>query len=111
YPEELLDNFYQKYGGRDQLAAETASPVLGSLNSAMQLYRLKHEQPEVFRKARYALHLPQYLSFLITGKFYSDITSIGCHTHLWDFRTNTYHRWVEEEGLLPKLAPLVPSDH
>src|SRR5690554_1495185 len=52
YPEELLDNFYQKYGGRDQLAAETASPVLGSLNSAMQLYRLKHEQPEVFREVR-----------------------------------------------------------
>ena len=110
YPEALLEDFYEKYGGRDQLASETASPVLGSLNSAMQLYRLKQEQPEVFRKTRYALHLPQYLSSLVTGKFYSDITSIGCHTHLWDFRRNTYHRWVEEEGILPKQAPLVASD-
>jgi len=110
YPEELLENFYQKYGGRDQLASETASPVLGSLNSAMQLYRLKQEQPEVFRKTKYALHLPQYLSSLITGRFYSDITSIGCHTHLWDYGRNIYHRWVEEEGISEKLAPLVASD-
>lgn len=110
YPEALLDAFYSKYGGRDQLASETASPVLGSLNSAMQLYRVKQEQEELFSKTRYALHLPQFLSSLITGKFYSDITSIGCHTHLWDFRKSTYHQWVEEEGILPKLAPLVGSD-
>lgn len=76
----------------------------------MQLYRLKEERPEVFRKVNYALHLPQYMSFLISGKAYSDITSIGCHTNLWDFTKNDYHEWVEKEGLLTKLAPIVPSD-
>ena len=41
-------------------ARKTASPLLGSLNSGLQLYRLKKEQPEVFQKIHHALHLPQY---------------------------------------------------
>src|SRR5690606_16400443 len=88
----------------------TASPVLGSLNSGMQLYRIKKEKPKVFRKIKYALHLPQYLSFLISGKVYTDITSLGCHTNLWDFNKNAYHTWVEREGMLDTFAPIVPSD-
>ena len=31
-----------------RFAVKTASPVLGSLNSGMQIYRLKEENPEVF---------------------------------------------------------------
>ncbi len=110
YPEELKKQFYDQYGGELKMSTETASPVLGSLNSGMQLYRLKHEKTELFKKIKYSLHLPQYLSFLITGKPYSDITSIGCHTGLWDFTKKDYHRWVKEEGVIEKLAPLYPSD-
>jgi len=110
YPEDIQQEFYSKYGGEDQFAFQTASPVLGSLNSGMQLYRIKKERPELFKKIKYALHLPQYMSFLISGKLYSDITSIGCHTNLWDFSKNSYHEWVEKEGIKDKLAPIVPSD-
>ena len=77
----------------------------------MQLYRLKKEKPGIYNKVKYALHLPQYLSFLLSGKPYSDITSIGCHTALWDFEKNTYHHWVGEEGMAEKLAPIEPADH
>jgi len=110
FPEELKKKFYSKYGGEEQFSLQTASPVLGSLNSGMQLYRIKEERPELFKRIKYALHLPQYMSFLISGKFYTDITSIGCHTNLWDFAKNEYHDWVGEEGILPKLAPIIPSD-
>lgn len=110
YPEQLKEQFYQTYGGEEMLSFSTASPVLGSLNSGLQLYRLKWEKPELFNKISCALHLPQYLSFLLTGSHYSDITSVGCHTHLWDFQKNRYHQWVEQEGFLPKLPPIVPSD-
>jgi sugar (pentulose or hexulose) kinase len=68
YPEELLEQFYSSYGGRTEFAKETASPVLGSLNSGMQLYRIKYERNDLLKQIRYALHLPQYLSFLISGK-------------------------------------------
>jgi sugar (pentulose or hexulose) kinase len=88
----------------------TASPVLGNLNSGMQLYRIKNELPLKFEALKTALHLPQYLSFLFTQQLFSDITSIGCHTHLWNFNTKQYHDWVSQEGILDKLAPIKKSD-
>src|SRR5205085_6586159 len=97
YPEALKKKFYDDYGGEEAFSSRTASPVLGSLNSGMQLYRLKYEKPEVFKKIKHALHLPQYLSYLISGRAYSDLTSIGCHTNLWDFQNKHYHEWVIKE--------------
>ena len=85
YPEALKNELYEKYGGAEKLSCETASPVLGSLNSGMQLYRMKLEKPGLYREMKYALHLPQYISFLISQRSLSDITSIGCHTQLWDY--------------------------
>jgi sugar (pentulose or hexulose) kinase len=110
YPENLKKQFYDTYGGEEEFSFRTASPVLGSLNSGMQLYRIKYEKPDLFKKIKYALHLPQYLSYLITSAVYSDITSIGCHTNLWDFQKNEYHCWVQKEGILEKLAPIFPCN-
>jgi sugar (pentulose or hexulose) kinase len=39
------------------------------------------------------------------------MTSIGCHTNLWNFPQNHYHEWVYREGIIDKLAPIVPSNH
>jgi len=109
YPEKLLNEFYLKYGGEENFSLATASPVLGSLNSGMQLYRLKKEKPEEFKRIKFALHLPQYMSFLLSGRHYSDLTSIGCHTGIWEFFGQRYHEWVHHEGISPKLAPIEPS--
>lgn len=106
YPIELRDNVYDKYGGITRFALETASPTLGSLNAALQLYRVKKQKPDIFENIRYALHLPQYLSFLVSGQYYSDMTSIGCHTAMWDYKNNSYHNWLHAEGLSAKLAPI-----
>lgn len=78
YPKRLQDEFYNSYGGEVALAKETASPVSGNLTSGLQLYRIKKQKPDVFKSIRKSLHLPQYLSFLITNQAFSDITSIGC---------------------------------
>ena len=110
FPEKLRERFYNTYSGESNFSKTTASPVLGNLNSGMQLYRLKYEKPETFAKIKYALHLPQYLSFILTGQLYSEITSIGCHTNLWDFQKNTYHDWVKKEGIENILAPIIRSD-
>ncbi|HEY4335279.1 MAG TPA: FGGY family carbohydrate kinase [Puia sp.] len=109
YPDELKEKFYAAHGGEVTFSMLTASPVLGSLNSGMQLYRIKEEQPKLFEKIHYALHLPQYLSYLLTGTPCSEITSIGCHTNLWNFSQQHYHEWVYREGIIDKLAPILPS--
>ncbi|AYB30062.1 FGGY-family carbohydrate kinase [Chryseolinea soli] len=109
YPQPLQQRFYKTYGGETVFSAQTASPVLGSLNSGMQLYRLKEERPAQFKALKYALHLPQYLSFILTHEPCSEITSIGCHTNLWDFGKNGYHEWVTREGIASKFPPLKKS--
>jgi len=109
YPEELKNELYNKYSA-EKISRETASPVLDSLNSGMQLYRIMKEKADLYKQIEYALHLPQYISYLITQTSCSDITSIGCHTQLWDFNRNDYHEWVIKEGIDKKLAPILPSD-
>lgn len=106
FPAALQQLLYDTHNGEALFAQETASPALGSLNSGLQLFRLKKERPALFEKIQYALHLPQYLSFLVSGRAVSDLTSIGCHTALWDFRKQQYHQWTIDEQLQPKLAPV-----
>ena len=110
YPKALEDQLYHNYGGVEEFSLKTASPALGSLNSGLQVYRLQQEKPEVYEKMKYAVHLPQYLSFLVSGQIYSDMTSIGCHTALWDFEKNDYHQWVKDTGIAQKLAPVVKGE-
>lgn len=108
YPPDLQEKFYKAYGGETGFSVLTASPVLGNLNSGLQLYWLKHNKQTFYTRIQFSLHLPQYISFLVTGKKYSEITSIGCHTGLWDFTKNNYHQWVDAEGIR-NLLPLVFS--
>ncbi|GAB5552745.1 MAG: hypothetical protein Sapg2KO_23360 [Saprospiraceae bacterium] len=110
FPEAIATAFYTKYGSITELATETASPPLGMLNSGLQLFWLKHTKPDLFRKIRWSLHLPQYLSYLLSGVPISDYTSIGCHTMLWDYTKNDYHHWVYQEGIDQILAPIVATD-
>ncbi len=111
FPKELSEQFYNSYGGEEEFSLQTASPVLGSLNSGLQLFRLKYEKPETFKNLLFALHLPQFLSFLLTGKFYSDMTSIGSHTALWNYKLHSYHEWVYKEKLTRYLAPIENSNN
>ena len=86
FPVKLLEKLYNDYGGEEAFSLGTSSPSLGSLNSGLQLYRLKMEQPDLFEKIKYSLHLPQYISSIFSRQACSDLTSIGCHTALWDFK-------------------------
>jgi sugar (pentulose or hexulose) kinase len=110
YPDWIRQQFYDRYGPPDTLSVETASPALNSLNSGLMLYRIKYDKPRLFRRIWYALHLPQYMSYLITRQMLSDLTSIGCHTMLWDFTNHRYHDWVVAEGFDKLMGSLFPAD-
>ena len=105
--EKIPENLYKRNGGRDEFCRRTASPALGMLNSGIQVLWLKVSKPDVFEKVKHILHFPQYLSYVITGKIYSEHTSIGCHTAMWDFDKMDYHPWVDAHGLkLPQPVPV-----
>ncbi|APZ46060.1 carbohydrate kinase [Polaribacter reichenbachii] len=106
----LVDSFYKKYGPELDLTRITGSPKSGLLNSGMQLYWLKKTKPEIFKKIKYSLHLPQYLSYVFTGIPISDYTSIGCHTSLWNYEKSDYHSWVYNEEIHKILPPLIATE-
>ncbi len=157
FPDDLKEQFLTHYGDESKIALETASPVLGNLNSGLQLYWLKYQKPLIFKQIKWSLHLPQYITFLIFQQLQettstesvsfrtegeeseaegrskhfenlglrpqmpryalhdniigaSEITSIGCHTMMWNFQKNDYHDWVKTEGLTEKFPPLKPSN-
>lgn len=109
FPEDCLQQFFKTYGNAAGLSLETASPVLGNLNSGLQLYRLKHLKPVEFQEIQYSLHLPQYIAFLLHGQYFNEITSMGCHTLLWHFQNQAFHHWATEAGFDRKFPPFPES--
>jgi len=110
YPETLLNDFYSKYGMKEVVAKETASPSLAMLNSGLQLYYLKYAKPDIYNQIQYSIHFPQYLSSLFSNVYISDFTSIGCHTMLWDYEEHDYHHWVYAEELDKILPPIATKN-
>jgi sugar (pentulose or hexulose) kinase len=98
-PDGVLEGFYEKYGGQEEFCRNTASPALGMLNSGLQILWLKKKKPQTFSRVKTILHLPQYLSYRFNRQIASEYTSIGCHTAMWDFDNNHYHRWLTAEGI------------
>ncbi|MCF8359339.1 MAG: carbohydrate kinase [Prolixibacteraceae bacterium] len=98
--DSIRGGLFARYMVRDEFCRKTASPDLGLLlNSGIQILWLKSEKPDLFKKAKSILHFPNYLSYLFTGKIVSELTSVGCHTFLWDFDQMKPHRWIEDEGI------------
>jgi sugar (pentulose or hexulose) kinase len=108
-PSDIRSSFYEKYGDKKKLALETASPSLDFLNSGLQLYYIKYRYPSVFERIKWSLHLPQFLSYYFSRLPVSELTSIGCHTAIWNFSENDYHSWVFEEGITEKFPPISPT--
>ncbi len=108
FPENIKHKFLESFfkGDAKAFVKTTASPWMGMLNSGLQLYLLKQTKPAIWSEVKYALHLPQYLHFLFTKKFFSDFTSVGCHTGMWDAAGNNYHQWLEATKVAEKLPPI-----
>jgi len=106
--QSVIDSFIEKYGPKEDFLNTTGCFDLSLLNSGIQLYWIKYTKPEIFKKIKYSLHLPQYLSHIFTGIPLSEYTSIGCHTALWDYTKKDYHEWVYKEEL-NKILPTIVS--
>ena len=108
--DKYVERLFHNYGGDHEFCRKTASPPLGvMLNSGIQILWLKNERPEVYKNVKSILHFPQYLSYLLTKRVVSESTSIGCHTYMWDFDNNIYHKWLKEEGV--ELLNPIPNAH
>jgi L-fuculokinase len=88
---------------------ETLSPRLqAGLNLGRQLAWLQARHPREFARTKHILMYPQYWAWRLCGVAASEATSLGCHTDLWNPRTQAYSTLVDRmgwSGLMPPLAP------
>ncbi|MBP1807548.1 FGGY-family carbohydrate kinase [Rubellimicrobium aerolatum] len=79
------DSLAADYDAERPPFAETGSARLPhGLNVGAQLHWLDQRFPEAFARATALLMWPQYWSWRLTGVLASEVTSLGCHTDLWD---------------------------
>ena len=103
--EGVKRSFYEEFGAPEELYMRTGTPPLGQLlNAGLQLYWVARRFPEKYQRVKRVLFFPQYIVHAISGLEAAELTSIGCHTYLWDLLVG---RWSSvAEGLdVPPRSP------
>ncbi len=105
-----------EHTGPDDLAAdydairpdftETGSARLQmGLNLGAQLHWQFATDPGLAARVAHVLTYPQYWGWRLTGAMATDVTSLGCHTDLWNPWQGEFSALVERLGLTGKIAP------
>ncbi|MBV7396871.1 FGGY-family carbohydrate kinase [Mameliella sediminis] len=85
---------------------ETGSPKLaGGLNVGAQLHWLFEMDRGLRERTRTIVTYPQYWGHRLTGVAASDVTSLGCHTDLWNPRKGCFSSLVDRLQITDKIAP------
>lgn len=89
---------------------ETRSPDLpAGLNLGAQLYWLQRQHPDAFFRTTRILTYPQYWGWRLTGKAVSEVTSLGCHTDLWNPAASDFSSLVDRQNWRDLFPPLVAT--
>ncbi|KAA1184662.1 carbohydrate kinase [Rhizobium tropici] len=87
--------------------SETFSPGLSvGLNVGAQIHYLKSTFPADFAHVATILTYPQYWAFRLSGVAANEVTSLGCHTDLWNPTTQSYSSLVDTLGIRALMAPV-----
>jgi sugar (pentulose or hexulose) kinase len=85
---------------------ETSSPQLPvALLHAMQLFWQQRILPEEFARTQTILPLMQYVAHRLGGRAVTEISSMGCQTHLLDMNSFEPSSLARAEGWGSKFAP------
>lgn len=97
YEFQDIDELRDEYEQHRPSFAETGSSALpGGLNIGAQLYWQKTNFPEPFASVHSVLTWPQYWIYRLTGEQHNDVTSLGCHTDLYEPYTQSYSALVDK---------------
>lgn len=111
YEEELPVALRTEYERRRDPFALTGSPALpAGLNLGAQLFRLQRENPELFTGDARILPWPQYWGWRFSGVMASEVSSLGCHSDLWQPAAQQPSPLAHECGWATRLAPLRRAD-
>jgi len=86
---------------------ESFTPFLeNGLNIGQQIYYLYKRKPMLIKNTKFILNYPQYIAWKLSSSFSSEISYIGCHTHLWDFRRKKLSSFVKKIKLEKKFPQI-----
>ncbi|MHA6643605.1 FGGY-family carbohydrate kinase [Mesorhizobium sp. A623] len=89
---------------------ETGSPPLqNGLNLGAQLFWQSQTYPEAFGRVATILTYPQYWAWRLTGVAASEVTSLGCHTDLWNPYRSDFSTLVDRLAWRKLFPPLQPA--
>lgn len=110
YESDLYSAVSEQYDALRPPFSETGSPGLASgLNLGRQLYWLAQTQKDAFARVTDILLYPQYWGWRLTGVKAGEVTSLGCHTDLWNPAAGDYSSLVERLGWRSLLAEVRPT--
>lgn len=103
YPEDIQ----KAYADLRPPFEETFSPALPmGLNVGAQLHYQKTAFPEAFADVTDIMTYPQYWAYRLTGVKANEVTSLGCHTDLWQPGKATVSSLPEALGIAGILSPV-----
>jgi L-fuculokinase len=76
------------------------------LNAGLQIYWLQQTQPVAWQRIRHWLPYPQYWAWWFSGVAASEVSSLGCHTHLWGPAKGQMAPWTHKSGIAARFPPL-----
>ena len=104
YKFDKLFNSYKKIAPKFN---QSFSPFLeNGLNIGQQIYYLYKRKQKLIKETKYILNYPQYIVWKLTSGFSSEISYVGCHTHLWDFKRNKLSSFVKKIKLEKKFPKI-----
>ncbi|MDX8435942.1 FGGY-family carbohydrate kinase [Mesorhizobium abyssinicae] len=104
------DDFADDYDLIRPPFAETGTPRLpAGLNIGAQLLWQRRRFPAEFSKVAAILMYPQYWAQRLTGVTANEVTSLGCHTDLWNPWKSDYSTLVDKMGWRRLMAPVRPA--
>ena len=104
YKFDKLFNNYKKIAPK---FSESFSPFLeNGLNIGQQIYYLYKRKQKLIKETKYILNYPQYVVWKLTSSFSSEISYVGCHTHLRDFKRNKLSSFVKKIKLEKKFPQI-----
>ncbi|MGH8530511.1 MAG: FGGY-family carbohydrate kinase [Nevskiales bacterium] len=96
----------QYNSGRDRFLL-TGSPALpDGLNLGAQLHQLERLVPDLLTGHALILPWPQYWAWLLSGIAASEVTSLGCHSDLWQPLAGAPSALARSRGWVDHFAPL-----
>ena len=110
YEHDGPDALAAEYGAIRPGFAQTGSPRLPmGQNLGAQLYWQSRTFPKAFANTRHILTYPQYWAFRLCGVAASELTSLGCHSDLWQPFAANFSSLVDRMGWRDLFPPVRPA--